>query len=331
MSIRHFLTLQDYSKAEIEEIIDLAIELKLAKKNKKEIQKLRGKNFALIFEKSSTRTRCAFEVAAYDQGANITYLEPQWSHIGEKESVKDTARVLGRMYDAIQYRGYSHSIVEIMAEYAGVPVWNGLTDQFHPTQVLADLMTIKETARKPWKGITLVFIGDGRNNIANSLLIGSSKIGLNFRIVAPKELQPEKNLIEKCNNFAIESGANIIITDDVKEGVKGADFIYTDVWVSLGEPEEVWDTRISLLMPYRVDDNLIELTKNSNVKFMHCLPAIHNKDTAVGNKIWSLYNLDGVEVTDEVFESEKSIVFEQAENRVHTIKSMMIYTLNVEK
>lgn len=326
---RHFLTLLDFSAEEIESMVNLGIQLKHEKKEKIEKPLLTGKNFVLIFEKSSTRTRCAFEVAAYDQGAQVTYLEPIGSQIGQKESMRDTARVLGRMYDAIQYRGFDQKVVEQMAESAGVPVWNGLTDQYHPTQILADLITMKEHSNRPWNEISLAFLGDGRNNMANSLMIGAAKMGLNLRLVGPSKLRPSEDLIKQCEQIALNSGAKLMLTDDVAKGVKDVDFIYTDVWVSMGEPESVWDERIPLLMPYRVDDKIMKLTGNSQTKFMHCLPAYHNRDTVIGETIWQRYGLDGVEVTDEVFESDKSIVFYQAENRLHAIKSMMIYTLGV--
>lgn len=326
---RHFLTLLDFDSEEIERMVSLGIRLKDEKKRNIEKPLLTGKNFVLIFEKSSTRTRCAFEVAAYDQGAHVTYLEPVGSQIGQKESMRDTARVLGRMYDAIQYRGFDQRVVEQMAECAGVPVWNGLTDQYHPTQILADLMTIREYCNRPWNEISLAFLGDGRNNMANSLMIGAAKMGLDLRLVGPKELRPSSDLIDKCQEIAQHTNAKLTFTENLAAGVKNVDFIYTDVWVSMGEPEEVWDQRIPLLMPYRVDDKVMKLTNSKNVKFMHCLPAFHNRDTLAGETIWKRYGLDGVEVTDEVFESNQSIVFDQAENRLHAIKAMMVFTLKV--
>lgn len=329
LSPRHFLTLLDYESEEIERMVSLGIRLKDEKKRKVEKPLLRGKNFVLIFEKSSTRTRCAFEVAAYDQGAHVTYLEPAGSQIGQKESMRDTARVLGRMYDAIQYRGFDQRVVEQMAECASVPVWNGLTDQYHPTQILADLMTIREHCNRPWNEISLAFLGDGRNNMANSLMIGAAKMGLDLRLVGPKELRPSSDLIEKCKEIAQLNGSKLTFTDDLIEGVKGVDFIYTDVWVSMGESEDVWNERIPLLLPYRVDNKVMKLSGNNKTKFMHCLPAFHNRDTLAGETIWKRYGLDGVEVTDEVFESNQSIVFQQAENRLHAIKAMMIFTLGV--
>lgn len=326
---RHFLTLLDFDSEEIERMVSLGIRLKDEKKRNIEKPLLTGKNFVLIFEKSSTRTRCAFEVAAYDQGARVTYLEPAGSQIGQKESMRDTARVLGRMYDAIQYRGFDQRVVEQMAECAGVPVWNGLTDQYHPTQILADLMTIREHCNRPWSEISLAFLGDGRNNMANSLMIGAAKMGLDLRLVGPNELRPSSDLIDRCQEIAQLNGAKLTFTDDLSEGVKGADFIYTDVWVSMGESDEVWNERIPLLLPYRVDNKVMKLSGNGETKFMHCLPAFHNRDTLVGETIWKRYGLDGVEVTDEVFESNQSIVFDQAENRLHAIKAMMIFTLGV--
>src|SRR5690554_698136 len=326
---KHFLTLLDFKPQEIEDMVSLGIRLKDEKKRNIEKPLLINKNFVLIFEKSSTRTRCAFEVAAYDQGARVTYLEPVGSQIGQKESMRDTARVLGRMYDAIQYRGFDQKVVEQMAESAGVPVWNGLTDQYHPTQILADLMTIQEHCNRAWNEISLAFLGDGRNNMANSLMIGAAKMGLDLRLVGPNELRPSSDLIDKCQEIAQLTGAKLTFTDNLAAGVKNVDFIYTDVWVSMGEPEDEWDQRIPLLMPYRVDDKVMKLTNNKNVKFMHCLPAFHNRDTLVGETIWKRYGLDGVEVTDEVFESNQSIVFDQAENRLHAIKAMMVFTLKV--
>jgi len=286
--------------------------------------RLQGKNIALIFEKTSTRTRCAFEVAAYDQGAHVTYLGPSGSQIGYKESMKDTARVLGRMFDAVEYRGYGQNIVEELAKYAGVPVINGLTDEYHPTQVLADFMTIKEHLKKPLDQVKLCYLGDARNNTGNSLMVGSAIMGVDFRAAAPVSCQPESSLVEECKRIAAESGAKITITEDVKEAVYGCDFLYTDVWVSMGEPEEFWESRIKLLSPYRVDDKVIKMTENPDVKFLHCLPAYHDLNTAVGKMIWEKYGLDALEVTNDVFEGSASIVFDQAENRLHTIKAVMV-------
>jgi ornithine carbamoyltransferase len=324
---RNFLTLMDFSPKEINYFLELASDLKKAKYAGTEQQKLKGKNIALIFEKDSTRTRCAFEVGALDQGAHVTYLGPTGTQIGKKESVADTARVLGRMYDGIEYRGYGQEIVEELAKYAGVPVWNGLTTEDHPTQILADFLTIKEHFEKPLSGIVFVYAGDGRNNMANALMIGAVKMGMDFRIVSPKHLFPEAELVRKCNEVAKETGAKITITEDVAVGVKGADVLYTDVWVSMGEPAEVWEERISTLKPYQVNMEMLKLTGNENVKFMHCLPAFHDVQTTVGKEIFEKYGLRGLEVTDEVFESAHSIVFDEAENRMHTIKAVMVATL----
>ncbi len=324
---RHFVKLLDFTPQEIQFLLDLAIDLKKAKYTGTEQQRLKGKNVALIFEKDSTRTRCAFEVAALDQGAHVTYIGPSGSQIGHKESMKDTARVLGRMYDGIQYRGYGQKIVQELADYAGVPVWNGLTNEFHPTQILADFMTMMEHSRKPLNQMSLVFLGDGRNNVANSLMVGSAKMGIDYRCAAPKSLQPSKELVDQCKTIAKETGAKITITDQVEKAVKGADFLYTDVWVSMGEPKEIWAERIKLLKPYQVNKKLLALTGNPEVKFLHCLPAFHNRETKVGEQIYQEYKLDGMEVTDEVFESKHSIVFDEAENRLHTIKAVMVATL----
>lgn len=324
---RHFLTLMDFSPKEINYFLDLARDLKRAKYAGTEQQKLKGKNIALIFEKTSTRTRCAFEVAAHDQGAHVTYLGPTGSQIGKKESMADTARVLGRMFDGIEYRGFAQETVEELAEYAGVPVWNGLTDADHPTQILADFLTVKEHFDKPLSKVIFVYAGDGRNNMANALMIGAAKMGMDFRIVAPKELFPEEELVAKCQEVAKSTGAKITITDDVKAGVKDADVIYTDVWVSMGEPDEVWEQRINLLKPYQVNKEMMDATGNPKVKFMHCLPAYHDLKTAVGKEINEKFGLNGMEVTDEVFESEASIAFDEAENRMHTIKAVMVATL----
>jgi ornithine carbamoyltransferase len=324
---KHFLKLLDFNTEEIRYLLDLSNKLKKEKKEGKEQKKLVGKNIALIFEKTSTRTRCSFEVAAFDQGAQVTYLGPSGSQIGHKETMKDTARVLGRMYDGIEYRGFGQSIVEELAKYAGVPVWNGLTDEFHPTQILADIMTIEEHSKKPLKEIKLCYLGDGRNNMGNSLLVGASKMGMDFRIAAPKECQPNDELVKKCKEIAKQTGAKINITENVEEAVKNCDFLYTDVWVSLGEPASKWEERIKLLKPYQVNSKVIEMTKNKDVKFLHCLPAFHNKDTSVGKDIYEKFGLDGIEVTEEVFESSRSIVFDQAENRMHTIKAVMVATL----
>lgn len=324
---RHFLNLMDFSAEEIEYLLELAVDLKWAKKSGTEEQRLVGKNIALIFEKTSTRTRCAFEVAAYDQGAHITYLGPSGSQIGEKESMKDTARVLGTMYDAIQYRGYGQSVVEELAKYAGVPVWNGLTDEYHPTQVLADLLTMREHCAKPLEKIKFAYLGDARNNMGNSLMIGAAKMGMDFRAAAPKACQPIDMLQDACKEVAKKTSGKIMITEDVAEAVKDCDFLYTDVWVSMGEPKEVWEKRISLLRPYQINNSVMELTENKNVKFLHCLPAFHDRSTKVGEEIYRKFGIEEMEVSDEVFESKASIVFQQAENRLHTIKAVMVATL----
>jgi ornithine carbamoyltransferase len=324
---RHFLKLLDFTPEEIAYLLDLAENLKKAKHDGTEKQHLKGKNIALIFEKASTRTRCAFEVAAYDQGAHVTYLGPTGSQIGQKESMKDTARVLGRMYDGIEYRGFGQDIVEELARYAGVPVWNGLTNEFHPTQILADFLTMIEHSDKPLGKMSLCYLGDARFNMGNSLMVGSAKMGVDFRIAAPTEYQPAEELTEKCRAIAKETGAGITITSDVNEAVRGADFLYTDVWVSMGEPDSAWEERIRILKPFQVNMNTIGKTGNPSVKFLHCLPAFHNRDTKTGEGIFKKYGLDGMEVTEDVFESRHSIVFEEAENRLHTIKAVMVATL----
>lgn len=324
---RHFLKLLDFSQNEIEYLLDLAAELKWAKSSGTEEQRLIGRNIALIFEKSSTRTRCAFEVAAYDQGAHVTYLGPSGSQIGVKESMKDTARVLGKMYDGIQYRGYGQSIVEELAQHAGVPVWNGLTNEFHPTQILADLLTMREHCNKPLSQMKFAYLGDARNNMGNSLMVGAAKMGMDFRAAAPKAYQPSEELQATCRKIASEHGGKITVTDDVAEAVKDCDFLYTDVWVSMGEPDSVWAERIELLKPYQVNKKAMDLTGNSAVKFLHCLPAYHNRDTRIGEDIFQKFGIEAMEVTDEVFESKASIVFDQAENRMHTIKAVMVATL----
>jgi len=324
---RSFLKLLDFSPNEIHYLLDLAGELKSDKKLGIEQKMLNGKNIVLIFEKTSTRTRCAFEVAAYDQGANVTYLSPDASQIRKKESLKDTARVLGRMFDAIEYRGYGQDIVETLAQFSGVPVWNGLTDDFHPTQVLADLLTIKEHCNKPFKDISFCYLGDTRNNMGNSLMVGCSKMGIDFRAAAPKQCQPNQHLVNQCMEITKETGATLTITENIEEAVKGADFLYTDVWVSMGEPASVWEERIEILKPYQINSHVMELTGNSKVKFMHCLPAYHNRETEIGEAIYTKFGMEALEVTEEVFESEASIVFDQAENRLHTIKAIMVATL----
>ncbi|HIA06854.1 MAG TPA: ornithine carbamoyltransferase [Flavobacteriales bacterium] len=324
---RNFLKLLDFTPEEVKYLIDLSAELKAAKKDGKETPKLLGKNIALIFEKSSTRTRCAFEVAAYDQGGHVTYLGPSGSQIGKKESMKDTARVLGRMYDGIQYRGFGQEIVEILGEHAGVPVWNGLTDEYHPTQILADLLTMQEHSSKELNDISYCYMGDARNNMGNSLMIGAAKLGMDFRAAAPTNVQPEERLVAEARKIAAETGGSILITDNVEDAVKGCDFLCTDVWVSMGEPDEVWAERIELLRDYQVNKAAMDLTGNPNVKFLHCLPAFHNRETQVGEEIYQKFGLDGLEVTEEVFESPASVVFDEAENRVHTIKAVMVATL----
>lgn len=324
---RHFLKLLDFTPEEISYLLELAAKLKADKYKGKEKQTLKGKNIALIFEKASTRTRCAFEVAAYDQGAHVTYLGPTGSQIGQKESMKDTARVLGGMYDGIEYRGFGQTVVEELAQYAGVPVWNGLTNEFHPTQILADFLTMKEHSDKPLNKMIFCYLGDARYNMGNSLMVGSAKMGIDFRIAAPKSYQPAPELVAKCREIAKSTGAKITLTEDVSEAVKGADFLYTDVWVSMGEPDSVWEERIKLLGPYQVNRKVIQLTGNPSVKFLHCLPAFHNRETKVGEEIFKKFGLDGMEVTEDVFESEHSIVFEEAENRLHTIKAVMVATL----
>ena len=325
---RSFLKLLDFSPDEIQYLINFAKQLKADKKNGVEVQRLKGRSIALIFEKTSTRTRCAFEAAAFDQGAQVTYLGPGGSQIGHKESMKDTARVLGRMYDAIEYRGYGQKTIEELDEYSGVPVWNGLTDEFHPTQILADFMTMLEHSEKELSDMSFCYMGDGRNNVANSLLVGGAKMGMDVRICAPKKNLPEKKLVTQCEEIARNIGAKITLSNDIKESVKGVDFLYTDVWVSMGESVEVWEERINLLGPYQINKDVIELTGNPNVKFLHCLPAFHNRETKIGEKIYQKYGLDGIEVTEEVFESEHSIVFDEAENRLHTIKAIMVATLS---
>ncbi|MFO7842242.1 MAG: ornithine carbamoyltransferase [Bacteroidales bacterium] len=324
---RSFLKLLDFTPQEIKFLLDLSADLKKAKYSGTEQQKLKGKNIALIFEKSSTRTRCAFEVAALDQGAHVTYLGPSGSQIGQKESMADTARVLGRMYDGIEYRGFGQEVVEELGKYAGVPVWNGLTNEFHPTQILADFLTMMEHSDKPLHQVTFAYVGDARNNMGNSLMIGAAKMGMKFRSVAPKSVQPTDELVNQAKEIAKETGAEIIVTDKVEEGVKGCDFIYTDVWVSMGEPEEVWKERIELLKPYQVNKKMMELTGNPKCKFMHCLPAFHNRETKIGEEIYQKFGIESMEVAEEVFESPASIVFDEAENRMHTIKAVMVATL----
>ena len=326
---RQLLSLVHHSEREINYLLDLSRDLKRAKYAGTEQPKLQGKNIALIFEKTSTRTRCAFEVAAYDQGARVTYIDPNSSQIGHKESMKDTARVLGRMYDAIEYRGFKQSTVQELADYAGVPVFNGLTDEFHPTQMLADVLTMIEHCDKPLRQISYVYIGDARNNMGNSLLLIGAKLGMDVRICGPKALLPEASFVEMCESFAKESGARLTVTEDIDKAVKGADFVHTDVWVSMGEPLDAWGKRIKLLLPYQVTPELMKRTGNPKVKFMHCLPAFHNSETKVGRQIAEKYPelANGIEVTEDVFESPMNIAFEQAENRMHTIKAVMVASL----
>ncbi len=324
---RSFVKLLDYSPKEIRFLLDLAADLKAAKYAGTEQRRLRGKNIALIFEKTSTRTRVAFEVAAYDQGAHVTYLGPSGTQIGHKESMKDTARVLGRIFDGIEYRGFGQGIVEELAAYAGVPVWNGLTDEFHPTQILADVLTMTEHSDKPLTRISYCYLGDARNNMGNSLLVGGAKLGMDVRLCAPRALWPHEDLVETCRGIAAETGARITLTEDPAEGVKDVDFLYTDVWVSMGEDPSVWEERVRLLKPYQVNADLVALSGNPGVKFLHCLPAFHDRETKVGEEMYERFGLDGMEVTNDVFESERSIVWDQAENRMHTIKAVMVATL----
>lgn len=325
---RHFLRLMDFTPQEIQFLLDLAAELKKAKYAGTEQPRLKGKNIALVFEKTSTRTRSAFEVSAFDQGANVSYIGPSGSQIGHKESMKDTARVLGRMYDAIQYRGYGQELVEILANYSGVPVWNGLTDEFHPTQILADFLTMLEHGKgKRLDQMKLAYLGDARNNMGNSFVEGAALMGLDLRLVGPKQFFPEQKLLDEVAEMAKQTGAKITCTEDVEAGVKDVDFIYTDIWVSMGEPESAWAERIELMKPYQVNAKLMALTGNPNVKFMHCLPSFHDENTVIGKKMAEKYGMNGLEVTDEVFESAASIVFDEAENRMHTIKAVMVATL----
>ena len=324
---RHFLTLRDFSPQEISFLLKLSTDLKAAKYAGTEVPQLIGKEIALIFEKNSTRTRVGFEVAAYDQGARVTYLGPSGTHIGHKESVKDTARVLGRVYDAIEYRGFGQKIVEELAEFAGVPVYNGLTDEFHPTQILADFLTMQEHVEKPLHQVAYAFLGDAANNMGDSLLIGGAKMGMDVRLCAPKICWPQQSIQDEAQAIAKETGARITVTEDVDTAVAGVDFVYTDVWVSMGEPKEKWGKRIKLLMPYQVNAAVMEKTGNPRARFMHCLPAFHNTDTIVGKEIQAEFGISAMEVTDEVFESPASIVFDQAENRMHTIKAVLVATL----
>ena len=324
---RHFLKLEDFTPQEIDFLLRLATELKAAKYAGTETQRLKGKEIALIFEKASTRTRSGFEVAAFDQGANVTYIGPSGSHIGYKESMKDTARVLGRMYDGIEYRGFSQQEAEELAQYSGVPVWNGLTDEFHPTQILADFLTMQEHIHKPLSEVTFCFLGDSGNNMGNSLMMGAAKMGMDIRLAGPRTCWPHQDIIDASRAVATESGAKITVTEDAEAAVRGCDFLYTDVWVSMGQPAELWGDRIQQMMPYQVNSKLMAAATNANVKFMHCLPAFHNTETKMGKEIYEKYALQSLEVTDEVFESAASIVFDEAENRLHTIKAVLVATL----
>ena len=324
---RHLMKLADYSPEEITYLIDLAAELKAAKREGREEQKLVGKEIALIFEKDSTRTRCAFEVAAYDQGAHVTFIGPSGSHMGHKETVKDTARVLGRMYDAIEYRGFAETTAEELARWAGVPIYNGLTDEWHPTQILADFLTFREHIGKPLHEVAFCYLGDARFNMADSYLIGGAKLGMDVRIASPRSLWPRDEIVEQARSIASETGAQITISEDAAEAVKGADVLLTDVWVSMGEADEVWAERIELLRPYQINAETMAATGNPDAKFMHCLPAFHNTDTQVGKEIFEKFGMEALEVTEEVFESPASLVFDEAENRLHTIKAVMVATL----
>jgi ornithine carbamoyltransferase len=324
---KHLLKLADFSPEEITYLLDLAAELKAAKEEGREEQKLVGKEIALIFEKDSTRTRCAFEVAAYDQGAHVTFIGPSGSHMGHKETVKDTARVLGRMYDAIEYRGFGQETAEELARWSGVPIYNGLTDEWHPTQILADFLTFREHIPKALSEVAFCYLGDARFNMADSYLVGGAKLGMDVRIASPKSLWPRDEIVELAQSVASETGAKITITEDVAEAVRGADVLLTDVWVSMGEPDEVWAERIDLLKPYQVNAETMALTGNPDVKFMHCLPAFHNTDTQVGKEIFEKFGMESLEVTEEVFESPASLVWDEAENRMHTIKAVMVATL----
>ena len=324
---RSFVKEIDFTPKEWKFLLDMAAELKVAKYAGSERPRLVGKNLALIFEKTSTRTRCAFEVAAFDQGARVTYLDPAGSQIGHKESMADTARVLGRMYDGIEYRGSAQTNVETLAEYAGVPVWNGLTDEWHPTQMLCDMLTMREHCPKPDEEISFAYLGDARNNVGNSLLVSGAMMGMDVRIVAPRKQWNPDDVVKKAQEIAADTGARVTLTEDVDEGVAGVDFIYTDVWVAMGEPKEVWAERIELLRAYQVNMEMVRRTGNPKVRFLHCLPAFHDRNTKVGEELFQTTGMDGLEVTDEVFKSAHSIVFDQAENRMHTIKAILVATL----
>ncbi len=324
---RNFLTLAEFSGDELTYLLDLAADLKSAKRQHCEEKQLAGKQIALIFEKDSTRTRCAFEVAAHDQGAHVTYIGPGGSHMGHKETVKDTARVLGRMYDAIEYRGFGEAVADELAAWAGVPVYNGLTDEWHPTQILADFLTLREHIDKPLADISFCYLGDARFNMADSYLVGGAKLGMDIRIASPRQLWPDQSYVDLAHSLAEESGATITITESIEDAVCGCDALATDVWLSMGEPENAWAERIRLLLPYQVNAGVLELTGNPGVKFLHCLPAFHSADTAVGATIQKRFGLDALEVTDDVFESPASVVFDEAENRLHTVKAVLVATL----
>lgn len=324
---RSFLKLDDFTPEEIDFLLHLSTELKAAKYARTEVPRLHGKQIALIFEKDSTRTRSGFEVAAYDQGAHVTYMGPSGSHLGTSETLKDTARVLGRFYDGIEFRGFAQADAEALARYAGVPVWNGLTNEAHPTQILGDFLTMGEHAHKPLNTVSFCFLGDIGHNVGDSLMIGAAKMGLDIRLVGPRSTWPSETRVKHAQTVAKENGASITVTDDVLSGVRGCDFLYTDVWVSMGEPLDLWGERIKEMLPFRVTRELMAATGNPNTKFMHCLPSLHNKETKLGKQLFEQYGLDGLEVTDEVFESKSSIVFDQAENRLHTIKAILVATL----
>jgi ornithine carbamoyltransferase len=323
---RSFLKELDFSPEELRFLLDLSLELKAARNAGSEQKRLEGKNVVLIFEKASTRTRCAFEIAAYDQGAHVTYLEPSGSQLGDKESIADTARVLGRMYDGIEYRGFGQERVEALARHAGVPVWNGLTDEFHPTQLLTDLLTMTEHSEKPLSEVKFAYLGDARFNVGNSYLVGAAKMGMEFRTVAPKRLQQDAELVARANQIAEQTGATLVFTEDVAEGVAGCDFVVTDVWVSMGEPADVWKERIELLKPYQVDAAVMEKA-GPQAKFLHCLPAFHDRETSIGEEVYEQFGLEAMEVTDDVFESDASLVFDEAANKVHIVKAVMVATL----
>jgi ornithine carbamoyltransferase len=324
---RHFLKLEDFTSQEIHFLLRLAAELKAAKYAGTEVPRLHGKQIALIFEQNSTRTRSGFEVAAYDQGAHVTYIGPSGSHIGYKETMKDTARVLGRLYDGIEYRGLAQADAEELARYAGVPVWNGMTNETHPTQVLADFLTMQEHTHKPLEAVSFCFLGDTGNNIGTSLMMGAARLGMDIRLAGPTECWPAQHYLEQAQSIANESGARITVTENAEQAVKSCDFLYTDVWVSMGDAPDLWGSRIQQMLPYQVNSKLMEMTENPYTRFMHCLPALHNTDTKLGQEIYKQYGLEALEVTDEVFESQASIVFDQAENRLHTIKAVLVATL----